>query len=103
MYYIYILRCSDNTLYTGITKNMQKRMKEHCFKHKNGAKYTKTRDIIALEAVYSCDNRSLALKLEYKIKQYSKKQKEEILQNPQILTCDEYTIEARKDLKDYLK
>lgn len=40
MYYTYILRCSDNSLYTGITNNLQRRMEEHFNQTKKCAKYT---------------------------------------------------------------
>ena len=42
MYFVYILRCEDNTLYTGITNNLEKRMNEHFSKSKECAKYTKS-------------------------------------------------------------
>ena len=39
-WYVYILRCKDNSLYTGITNNLEKRYQDHC--EKKGAKYTKS-------------------------------------------------------------
>lgn len=42
MYYTYMLRCLDNSIYTGMTNNLEKRMNEHLLKSKNGAKYTKS-------------------------------------------------------------
>lgn len=40
MYYIYMLRCEDNSIYTGITTDINRRMKEHFSKNKKCAKYT---------------------------------------------------------------
>ena len=40
-YYTYMLRCEDNSIYTGMTNNLEKRIEEHITKNKNGEKYTK--------------------------------------------------------------
>lgn len=103
MYYIYMLRCSDNSLYTGITKDMEKRMKEHCYKLKQGAKYTKVHDVTSLEALWCCDSKGEALKLEYYIKQLKKVQKEALIQNPGLLDKEGYTYCREITLAEYLK
>ena len=41
MYYTYMVRCADNSIYTGMTNNLEKRINDHINKSKNGAKYTK--------------------------------------------------------------
>lgn len=82
MYYVYMLRCHDDSIYTGITVDIQRRIKEHVSKSKVGAQYTKTRDVVALDALWTCENRSLASKLEYKIKKLSKADKELLINNP---------------------
>ena len=46
MYYTYMLRCSDNSIYTGMTNNLEKRIAEHLSKSKQGAKYTKSHNAI---------------------------------------------------------
>ena len=79
MYYIYLLRCKDNTIYTGITNNINNRMNNH-FTNK-GAKYTKSHDPLKVELLYKCKNKSLASSLEYKLKTLTKKQKEELILN----------------------
>lgn len=78
MYYIYMLRCKDNSIYTGITTNVEHRMKEH-FTKKNCAKYTYTHTAERLECVWQTENRVLASKLEYRIKRLTKVQKEELI------------------------
>lgn len=78
MYYIYMLRCIDNSIYTGITTNVEHRMKEH-FSKKNCAKYTNSHTAKKLECVWQTANRTLASKLEYRIKKLKKVQKEELI------------------------
>jgi len=72
-HFVYILKCVDNTLYTGYTTDIIKR----CVLHNkgNGAKYTKSR--LPVEVVYSCEynSKSDAMKREYQIKQLSRKEK----------------------------
>jgi len=77
-YFIYILKCSDDTLYTGIATDVARRLAEHNSSDK-GAKYTKVRR--PLELVYSeaSKDRSSASKREYEIKKLSRKQKLELI------------------------
>ena len=73
-YYVYLVECSDKTLYTGWTKNIEKRIQEHnngtC-----GAKYTRTRRPIKLVYVEKYSTLSDALKRESQIKKLSHEQK----------------------------
>ena len=84
MYYIYMLRCIDNTIYTGITVDVDRRMKEHFSKNEKCAKYTFTHSAKKLEAVWETDNKSLASKLEYAIKKLTKAKKEELIKNKEL-------------------
>ena len=52
MYYTYMLRCADNSIYTGMTNDLDKRFNEHKTKSKNGAKYTKSHNIVKLETAW---------------------------------------------------
>lgn len=72
-WYIYILKCSDGTLYTGITNNLDKRIKQH--NEGKGAKYTRGRGPVALVKFFTRFTKGEALKLEYQIKQLSKEEK----------------------------
>ena len=67
MYYVYIVKCSDETLYTGISTQLDRRIEEHNSSEK-GAKYTRVRRPV--ELVYSEEyaDRSAASKREYEIK-----------------------------------
>ena len=84
MYYTYILRCKDNSLYTGITTDLERRLKEHKEKGEKTAKYTLRHEAEKFEIAWESENRVLASKLEFHIKKLSKKQKEEMLKNPKL-------------------
>lgn len=78
-YYVYILECSDGTLYTGIAKDVLKRLEEHNTSDK-GAKYTKARRPVKLLYSEASEDRSSASKREYAIKKLSRTQKLELIQ-----------------------
>ena len=67
MYYIYIVKCVDETLYTGITTELERRIKEHNTSDK-GAKYTRVRRPVVLVYNEEYPDRSSASKREYEIK-----------------------------------
>lgn len=66
MHYIYIVECSDGTLYTGYTNNIEKRLQAH--NSNNGAKYTRGRTPVSLKYFEEFDNKSDAMKREAQIK-----------------------------------
>jgi len=74
-YFVYIVRCNDDTLYTGITTDVIRRIDEHNG-DKKGAKYTKMRQPVKLVYSAKFSDRSSASKEEIRIKKLSKKQKE---------------------------
>jgi len=74
MYFLYILQCADNTLYTGITTDLDRRLKEHN-NSKLGAKYTKIRRPVKLVYSQQFTDRSEASKEESRIKKLSRQQK----------------------------
>ncbi|MDD5008310.1 MAG: GIY-YIG nuclease family protein [Syntrophorhabdaceae bacterium] len=78
--YVYILKCSDKTLYTGSTNNIEKRIKEHN-NGKSGAKYTRARRPVKLVYVETCSTLSNALKREAEIKKLSRAQKLLLIRN----------------------
>lgn len=79
-YSVYIVRCSDNTLYTGIATDVKRRIHEHNHSSK-GAKYTKARRPVTLVYTQKFPNRSEASKREYAIKKMSKEKKLEMIKN----------------------
>lgn len=81
MYYTYIIRCTDNSLYTGITTDVKRRFEEHLAQNDKSAKYTRTHKALKLEAVWQSENRISASKLEYQIKRLKKMQKENLIRD----------------------
>jgi putative endonuclease len=77
MWYVYILKCNDGTLYTGITNDLGKRVSSH--NKGTGAKYTKTRTPVELVYHEEATNRSEASKREYQIKKLSRIAKENLI------------------------
>ena len=75
IWYLYVVRCSDDTLYTGITIDLARRLDEHNTS-KRGAKYTKARRPINLVYYELYQSRSNAQKAERKFKKLTRKQKE---------------------------
>jgi len=76
MYFIYLVRCKDNSLYCGQTKDLEKRIKEHNCSNVRGARYTKWRRPVKLVYFEEVVTISDALKREYIIKKLSKQKKE---------------------------
>ena len=74
MWTTYILRCSDNSLYTGITNDLSSRVATHAAG--KGAKYTRSRLPVVLVYSEKLQGKSAALKREHEIKQLSKQEKE---------------------------
>ena len=77
-WYLYIVLCSDTTLYTGITTNIQRRIHEH--NTGRGAKYTRGRGPVELVHLRQYKNRSDASKAEAKFKKFKRKKKIQIIQ-----------------------
>ena len=76
-YYTYILRCRDNSLYTGYTDNVEKRLATH--NDGKGAKYTRGRLPVGLVYCEEFPDRSAAIKREIEIKKLTKAKKEELI------------------------
>ncbi len=77
-WFIYMVRCADNSIYTGIAKDVERRILEHNSGDTSGAKYTKARRPVELVYQEVCKSRSIASKREYEIKQLSRQEKEEL-------------------------
>lgn len=78
-YFFYILRCNDNSLYSGVTIDLERRVLEHNSDNKKGAKYTKSRRPVKLVYSEEYDNVQSAMKREYEVKQWSKVKKEQLI------------------------
>lgn len=76
-WYLYILRCADASLYTGITCDLARRLKQHNLGQ--GAKYTRGRGPVTLAYVENCPDRSQASRREYAVKRMSLEQKRDLI------------------------
>jgi len=74
-WFVYLLRCADNTLYCGITTNLGKRLRQHNGELVGGAKYTRVRQPCVLVYSETLNNRSEASKRECVIKKLTKQEK----------------------------
>lgn len=85
-WYVYILQCADNTLYTGITDNLAQRVAAH--NSGKGAKYTRGRGLLKVVYSEACEDKSHALRREIQIKKLTRPQKNEL--------CSCYKTEEEK-------
>ncbi|RXK46393.1 GIY-YIG nuclease family protein [Halorientalis pallida] len=77
-HYVYVLRCADDTLYTGYTTDVQRRVAEH--DAGEGAKYTRGRTPVELVHVEAFASKSAAMSREYEIKECSRAEKERLIE-----------------------
>ena len=77
-WFLYVLRCSDDSLYTGITTDVDRRVSEHNGS-KLGAKYTKGKRPVALLQSFPFPDRSAASRAEWQFKKLSRRHKEQVL------------------------
>ncbi len=98
MYYTYMLRCEDDSVYTGITTDPVRRFREHISRSKRAAGYTRSHRAERVIALWKSRDRSLASKLEYSIKSLDKQQKELIALSGSLnifsgrLSTEDYTF-----------
>lgn len=87
-WFLYIIRCGDGSLYTGITTNVERRLREHADADGRGlgAKFLRGRQPLRLVYQISLKNRSEASQLEYTVKQSSKSDKESLVRNELTLS-----------------
>lgn len=78
---VYILRCADDSLYTGITTDLERRVAEHNKDNKKGAKYTRVRRPVKPVHQEKCENRAQASRREYELKKLSRAKKIQLIEN----------------------
>ena len=93
MNYTYMLKCSDGTLYTGWTNDLEKRVEAH--NSGKGAKYTKARRPVELAYYEEFETKEQAMKREYPIKQLGRKEKQQLIAGKKVKLSDE-----RKEKED---
>jgi putative endonuclease len=87
-WYVYILQCQDGSLYTGVTIDIERRLHEHNFDNRLGAKYTRARRPVFLQYRRCFASRAAACRHEHEIKAMKKQQKIQLIasQGPVIET-----------------
>lgn len=96
MYYIYVLRCKGNSLYTGITNNIEKRINAHFSRSKTAAKYTKSHQPENIEIIWKTREKANACRLEFYFKKLTKNQKEEIINGEKISKYLKGKVDCRR-------
>lgn len=81
--FVYMVMCEDGSLYTGITKDIGQRMRDHYFKTEKGAKYTKSRRIQRIMMVWEAETYRSAARLEYAVKQLPRVKKLQLIEDPE--------------------
>ena len=74
-WYVYLLKCADDSYYTGISTDLKRRLREHNEDDKKAAKYTRARRPLVMVYFDLCESRSDAGSREYEIRKLTKKQK----------------------------
>ena len=81
---VYLVRCKDDSLYAGVALDVDRRLEEHR-EGKRGAKYLRGRAPLELVLKRELGDRSLALKVELRIKKLSRKAKKNLIENPEMI------------------
>ncbi len=97
-WFVYILRCSDNSLYTGITTDLERRLKQHN-EGSTGARYTRARRPVALAYVETASDRSEAQRREAAIKRLKPAQKEAVIATSKTPALDDNLVPDTQSVK----
>ena len=81
MWFVYIVECADKSLYTGVTRDVERRLQEHNHDDKLGARYTRARRPVKLCYQETCDDRAAACKREAAIKRMTRQHKLELIKS----------------------
>ncbi len=85
IWHLYVIRCGDDTLYTGITTDVERRFAEHASGGPKAAKYVRGRGPLELALQVEVGDRRLASQLEYRVKGLAREKKDALLANPDAL------------------
>ena len=91
---VYLVRCGDDSLYTGVALDVERRLEEHR-EGKRGAKYLRGRGPLELVLTREVGDKGLALKVELRMKKLSRKAKEKLIRKPEIV--DELVRDCQDD------
>lgn len=80
--YVYMVRCADGSLYTGVTSDVRRRLAEHLGRTSRAARYTRSHRVEALAMLWKTPSRRVALSLEWRIHHSTRAQKERLVRHP---------------------
>ena len=89
MWWVYVVRCADGTLYTGVAMHLLGRLREHNQDDRRGARYTRGRRPVALYTACRCADRAAATRLERQVKRLPRSRKEVLPSTASWLTAAE--------------
>lgn len=91
MFHVYMIECADGSLYTGVARDITRRLREHYYRLPRCARYTRSHPMTGLRGLWETKDKVTAYRLEYRIKQLDRKAKDGLLANPEpctgFLTC----------------
>ena len=93
--FVYIIECTDGSLYTGLAKDVVARLKEHYHRLPDCAKYTRSHPMKGFKCIWQTEDKVTACQLEYRIKRLTRKQKDALIANPERVS--ELPIDGRAE------
>ena len=110
MYFVYMVYCEGDTLYTGVAQDICRRMRQHTDRGTACARYTRTHPVQALAALWEAEDKGAALRLEYRIKQLTRTEKERLIRedaafsqlpHPTIALCYAFQLLPQLEVSRY--
>ena len=88
-WFVYLLQCSDGSFYTGVTTDLERRLRQHNGEIVGGANYTRARRPVALSWFEACEDRSVAQQREYLVRRSPRLEKQRLAATGAVVRDDE--------------
>ena len=88
-WFVYLLQCSDGSFYTGVTTDLERRVRQHNGEIVGGANYTRARRPVSLAWYEACENRSVAQQREYSVRRSPRLDKKRLAATAALVKDDE--------------
>ena len=88
-WFVYLLQCSDGSFYTGVTTDLERRVRQHNGEIVGGANYTRARRPVSLAWYEACENRSVAQQREYSVRRSTRLDKKRLAATAALVKDDE--------------
>ena len=88
-WFVYLLQCSDGSFYTGVTTDLERRVRQHNGEIVGGANYTRARRPVTLAWHEVCEDRSVAQQREYFVRRLSRREKQRLTARAAVVRDDE--------------